>query len=377
MNTDEKAIRLHKKLHGKISIIPKMNIKNKRELSLIYTPGVAAVSKYLFNNPQEVKEYTIKKNTVAVISDGSAILGLGNVGPEAAIPVMEGKCLLFKEFANIDAFPIVLSTQNPEEIIRTVKAIAPVFGGINLEDISAPNCFIVEERLKKELDIPVIHDDQWGASVVVLAALINALKVVHKSLKTSRIVVSGAGAAGSAVVKILYKKGARNILVCDSKGIIALSKENSQYKEQLAKITNPKQDKGDLSHAMKKADVFIGLSRPGIVSEEMVSSMSHDSIVFALANPVPEIMPDIAKKAGAYITATGRSDYDNQINNSLSFPGVFRGALDHNVKIITIQMLIKAAENLASLVKKPIPSYIIPSIFDKRVVKAVAKAIHS
>lgn len=376
MNKDAQSLALHKKLHGKIAIVPKMNVKNKNDLFLVYTPGVAAVSRHLFKFPQDIKKYTIKKNTVAVISDGSAVLGLGNVGPEAAIPVMEGKCLLFKEFAGIDAFPIVLSTQNPEEIIQTVKAIAPIFGGINLEDIAAPNCFIIEERLKKELDIPVIHDDQWGAAVVVLAALINALKVVHKTLQSSRIIVSGAGAAGSAVVKILYQKGARNILVCDSKGIIGSSEKNSQYKELLAKMTNPKSEKGTLVEAMKKSDVFIGLSKPGIVTQEMVTSMNKKAIVFALANPVPEIMPEIAKKAGAYITATGRSDYDNQINNSLSFPGVFRGALDHNVKTITPSMLIQAAENLASLVKNPTQDYIIPSIFDKRVVKTVADAIH-
>lgn len=375
MNTDEKAMRLHKKLNGKISIIPKIKVKNKSDLSLVYTPGVAAVSKHLSKFPQDVKEYTMKKNTVAVISDGSAVLGLGNVGPQAALPVMEGKCLLFKEFADIDAFPIVLSTQDPEEIIQTVKNIAPVFGGINLEDIAAPNCFIIEERLKKELDIPVIHDDQWGAAVVVLAALINALKVVHKPLQTSRITVSGAGAAGSAVVKILYEKGARNILVCDSKGIIGSSKNNSQYKELLAKISNPKNEKGTLVEAMKKSDVFIGLSKPGIVTQEMVASMNTNSIVFSLANPVPEIMPEIAKQGGAFIMATGRSDYDNQINNSLSFPGVFRGALDHNVKSITTSILIQAAENLATLVKNPTRDCIIPSIFDKRVVKTVAKAI--
>lgn len=375
MNLNILSLKLHKKLQGKIAIASKLKVKNKNDLSLVYTPGVAAVSRHLFKNPQDVKQYTIKKNTVAVISDGSAVLGLGNVGPEAALPVMEGKCLLFKEFAGIDAFPIVLSTQNPEEIIQTVKNIAPVFGGINLEDIAAPNCFIIEERLKKELDIPVIHDDQWGAAVVVLAALINALKVVNKSLQTSRIAVSGAGAAGSAVVKILYTEGARNILVCDSKGIIGFSKENSQYKELLAKITNPKNEKGILSDALIHADVFIGLSRPGIVSQEMVASMNKKAVVFALANPVPEIMPEIAKKAGAFIMATGRSDYDNQINNSLSFPGVFRGALDHNVKIITTSMLIKAAESLASLVKNPIPDCIIPSIFNKRVVKTVANAI--
>lgn len=377
MNIDEKAMLLHKELNGKISIIPKIKVKSKNDLSLIYTPGVAAVSKHLYKFPQDIKKYTIKKNAVAVISDGSAVLGLGNVGPEAALPVMEGKCLLFKEFAGIDAFPIVLSTQNPEEIIQTVKNIAPVFGGINLEDIAAPNCFIIEERLKKELDIPVIHDDQWGAAVVVLAALINALKVVHKALQSSRITVSGAGAAGSAVVKILYEKGARNILVCDSKGIIGSSKNNSQYKELLAEISNPKKEKGTLVEAMKKSDIFIGLSKPGIVTQKMVASMNRDAIVFTLANPVPEIMPEIAKQGGAYIVATGRSDYDNQINNSLSFPGVFRGALDHNVKTITSSMLIQAAENLATLIKNPTQDYIIPSIFDKRVVKTVAKAIYS
>lgn len=375
MNLNAQSLKLHKKLGGKIAIAQKIKVKNKTDLSLIYTPGVAAVSKHLCKHPQDIKLYTIKKNMVAVISDGSAVLGLGNVGPEAALPVMEGKCLLFKQFANIDAFPIVLSTQNPEEIILIVKSIAPTFGGINLEDIAAPNCFIIEERLKKELDIPVIHDDQWGSAIVATAGLINALKVVEKSITTSRIVISGAGAAGSAITKLLHAEGARNLIVCDSKGIVSSSNINGPFKEQLLEITNPENKTGALAQALIKSDVFIGVSRPGIVTSEMVKAMNKKAVVIAMANPIPEIMPEEAKKAGAYIIATGRSDYPNQINNALSFPGVFRGALDHNIKTITTPMLLNAAENLASLVKNPTPDYIIPSIFNKRVVKAVAKAI--
>lgn len=376
MNLNTQSLKLHKKLNGKIAIVPKLKVNNKHSLSLVYTPGVAAVSKHLFNNPKDAKHYTIKKNTVAVISDGSAVLGLGNVGPEAALPVMEGKCLLFKEFADIDAFPIVLSTQNPEEIILIVKAIAPTFGGINLEDIAAPNCFIIEEQLRIDLDIPVIHDDQWGSSVVAVASVINALSIVKKPIQSSRIVISGAGAAGSAIAKLLHEKGAKNLIVCDSKGIITTSSNNSSYKELLARISNPKHETGSLKKALINSDIFIGVSRPGIVTKEMVQSMNAKAIVISMANPIPEIMPKEAKKGGAYIIGTGRSDYPNQINNALAFPGVFRGALDHNVKTITIQMLLKAAENLASLVKDPTPACIIPSIFDKRVVKEVAKAIH-
>ncbi len=375
MDINAKSLRLHRKLQGKIATAPKIEVRDKIDLSLIYTPGVAEVSRHLHKNPQDVKQYTIKKNTVAVISDGSAVLGLGNVGPEAALPVMEGKCLLFKQFAGIDAFPLVLSTQNPEEIILIVKSIAPAFGGINLEDIAAPKCFIIEEALKKVLEIPVVHDDQWGSAIVATAGVMNALKVVRKSMRTARIVISGAGAAGSAITKLLYARGARNLIVCDSKGIISSSNTHSPFKKYLAQITNRGNNNGGLAHALVKSDVFIGVSRPSLVTKEMVKSMNSKAIVIAMANPIPEIMPEEAKKGGAYIVATGRSDFPNQINNALVFPGVFRGALDHNVKTITTSMLLRAAENLARLVKNPRPDYIIPSIFDKRVVKEVAKAI--
>src|SRR3989344_2011038 len=369
MNIGEKSLQLHKKLKGKIAVSPRIEIKNARDLSLVYTPGVASISQHLAKNKSELANYTIKNNTVAVISDGSAVLGLGNIGPEGALPVMEGKCLIFKNFADIDAFPIVLSTQDPEEIIKTILAISPGFGGINLEDITAPKCFYIEEALKKQLDIPVVHDDQWGTATVVLAALINSLKVVEKKFGQVKIVVLGAGAAGSAVAKILRAFGGKNILVCDRQGIIyQRRKENSPEKEGLAKITNPHQEKGDLSFALKKADVLIGVSGANLVTASMVSSMNKQAIIFAMANPNPEIASDTAKKAGVHIFASGRSDIPNQVNNALVFPGVFRGALDHKVKKITVSMLIKAAQNLAGLVKNPTAKKIIPSIFDKGVV---------
>ena len=376
MNIYQEALKLHKKLKGKIAITSKIKVKNSRHLSLVYTPGVAAVSQYLAKNKGHLANYTIKNNTVAVISDGSAVLGLGNIGPEGALPVMEGKCLIFKDFANIDAFPIVLSTQDPDEIIKTIIAIAPGFGGINLEDIAAPKCFYIEKALKKQLDIPVVHDDQWGTATVVLAGLINSLKVVGKKTDQIKIVVLGAGAAGSAIVKILNAYKVKNILVCDRRGIIYEGRKgNSLYKEELAQITNINEEKGDLSLAMKKADVFIGVSGPNLLTASMVTSMNRLAIVFSLANPIPEIVPDQAKKAGTFIVASGRSDFPNQVNNALVFPGIFRGALDHKVKKITLKMLIKAAESLAFLIKKPTPEKIIPSIFDKKVVNAIAKAI--
>ncbi|MEK7078509.1 MAG: NADP-dependent malic enzyme [Patescibacteria group bacterium] len=370
------ALDLHKKLRGKLEICAKMQIKDREDLSLIYTPGVAAVSSHVAHNKNETNDYTMRGNLVAVISDGSAVLGLGNIGPEGALPVMEGKCVLFKHFAGIDAIPIVLSTQDPQKIIEAVLAIAPSLGGINLEDIKAPGCFIIEKTLREKLDIPVIHDDQWGASVVVLAALINALKITNREIMDTKIVVSGAGAAGSAIVKILHTKGAKNILVCDRDGIIFdLRPGNSSHKQELAQMTNSKQKKGTLKDAFVKADVFIGVSSPGLVSEDMVRSMNKQAIVFALANPTPEIMPDLAKKAGAYIIATGRSDYPNQVNNALAFPGIFRGALDHHVKKVTTEILMHVAENLSRLVANPTPEEIIPSIFDERVMKSVAQSI--
>ena len=376
-DVNQLALELHKSLRGKMEICPKTQINDKKDLALIYTPGVAAVSTYVANNKSETNNYTMRGNLVAVISDGSAVLGLGNIGPEGALPVMEGKCVLFKHFAGIDAIPIVLSTQDPQKIIEAILAIAPSLGGINLEDIKAPGCFIIEKTLREKLDIPVIHDDQWGASVVVLGALINALKITSREIKDAKIVVSGAGAAGTAIVKILHTKGARNILVCDREGIIHDSRPgNSSHKQELAQITNPQQQKGTLKDALVRADVFIGVSSPGLVSEDMVRSMNKQAIVFALANPTPEIMPDLAKKAGAYIIATGRTDYPNQVNNALAFPGIFRGALDHNVKKITTEMLMHVAENLSRLVAEPTPEEIIPSIFDERVMKSVAQSIY-
>jgi len=370
------ALALHKRTRGKLEIITKIKIKNKKDLSLIYTPGVAAVSTYVSQHKNKLNDYTMRGNLVGVISDGSAVLGLGNIGPEGALPVMEGKCALFKHFANINAIPIVLSTQDPQKIIDTILAIAPSLGGINLEDIKAPGCFIIEKTLREKLNIPVIHDDQWGASVVVLAALINALKVVNKKLNEVTIVISGAGAAGSAIVKILKQKGAKNILVCDREGIIYKGRiNNSSHKEELAEISNPNIKTGLLKNAMKDSDVFIGVSSPSIVNEDMVASMKKKAIVMALANPIPEIMPDLAKKSGAYIVATGRSDFPNQVNNALVFPGIFRGALDKHIKKITIEMLVHVAERLSSMVKKPSPEKIIPSIFDKGVMQTVAEAI--
>ena len=329
----------------------------------------------------------VRKNTVAGVSDGSAVLGLGNIGPEAALPVMEGKAMLFKQFADVDAVPIVLATQNTEEIIKIVKAIAPSFGGINLEDISAPRCFEIEERLKKELDIPVMHDDQHGTAIVVLAALINALKVAKKDIATIKIVLSGAGAAGVAITKLLLQYGAKNIITLDSIGAIYFDRGNlNESKKQLAEITNLgcknnprvstlKCEKGNLAETIKNTDVFIGVSAQNILTGGMVKTMADKSIVFAMSNPVPEIMPEVAKKAGAFIVATGRSDFPNQINNVLAFPGIFRGALDGRVKMITDEMKLKAAENLAKIVKNPTSKKIIPSVFDKGVMRAVARAV--
>ena len=372
----KEILAFHRKIGGKIETVPKYAVKNRADLTLIYTPGVGVVSSHLAKHKSDAKYYTIKKNAVAVISDGSAVLGLGNIGPEGALPVMEGKAVIFKTFAGIDAYPIVLSTQNPAEIVAAVKAIAPTFGAINLEDIAAPNCFEIEERLRAELDIPVLHDDQWGTAVVVLAGLINALKVTGKKMGRIKIVISGAGAAGTAVIKILKEYGAKNILVLDRAGIIYKARSgNAPDKEALAEITKPRNIQGSLEDALQGADLFVGLSSAGIVTVEMVKTMAAKAIVFALANPTPEIMPDEAKRAGAYIAASGRSDFPNQLNNALSYPGIFRGALDRNVKAFTMAMLIRAAENLAGLVQYPTPEKIIPSIFDKGVVEAVSKAI--
>ncbi len=371
------SLKLHKKFHGKLEIKSKVPIRNKQDLSLAYTPGVAQVCREIGKNKKLAREYTIKKNTVAVISDGSAILGLGNLGPEAAIPVMEGKAVLFKEFAGVDAFPICLDTQDTEEIIKTIKYLAPVFGGINLEDISAPRCFEIEDRLKKELSIPVMHDDQHGTAVVVLAAMINALKIKKLTKEKARVVISGAGAAGTAVAKILLEYGFKNISVCDTKGLLYKNRGDlNDAKQELANLTNPDVlPDVSLKGVLKNADVFIGVSGPNIISRAEVQSMNKKPIILVLANPVPEIMPDEAKAGGAFIVGTGRSDFPNQINNVLAFPGIFRGALDNNVTQITDAMLVKAAKNLAGYVKKPTRESILPKPFDKGVAKAVARAI--
>jgi malate dehydrogenase (oxaloacetate-decarboxylating) len=370
------ALALHKKLRGKVEVMPKVPVMNKEDLAVVYTPGVGAVSSHLATHPKEVAQYTMKGNTVAVVSDGSAVLGLGNIGPEAALPVMEGKSMLFKSLAGVDAFPIVLATQDTEEIIATVKAIAPGFGGINLEDIAAPRCFEIEERLQAELDIPVMHDDQHGTAMVVLTGFINALKVVKKKKEAVWVVISGAGAAGQAIAELLLLYGVENIVMLDSRGILGPNRTDlDQHKQALRSRTNPDGIDGDLMTAIAGADVFIGVSKGGLLTEEHVKTMSEDAIIFALANPVPEIMPDIALAAGARVVATGRSDFANQINNSLGFPGIFRGALDHKVGKITDTMLVKAAKNLAALVARPTAGNIIPNTFDKRVVAAVARAI--
>jgi len=369
------SLKLHKKFHGKLEVKSKVPIKNKRDLSLAYTPGVAEVCRTIAKDKNLTREYTIKKNTVAVVSDGSAILGLGNLGAEAAIPVMEGKAALFKEFAGVDAFPICLDTQDTEEIIKAVKYLAPVFGGINLEDISAPRCFEVEDRLKKELSIPVMHDDQHGTATVVLAGIINALKLKKLDKTSAKVVISGAGAAGTAVAKMLIHYGFKNVFVCDSKGLISKDRSDlNSAKKELANLTNVG-GTASLAEVLKKADVFIGVSGPNIITRREVKSMNARPVVFALANPTPEIMPDEAKAGGAYIVATGRSDFPNQLNNVLAFPGIFRGALDNKVSQITDRMLVKAAENLAKYVKKLSPENILPEPLDKGVVKVVAKAI--
>lgn len=370
------ALALHKKLGGKIALAPKAHLKNRTDWSTFYTPGVAAVSSHLAKNPKDVRLYTLKKNTVAVVSDGSAVLGLGNIGPEGAIPVMEGKCVIFKEMAGVDAFPIVLSTQDPEEVIRIVKGIAPVFGGINLEDFAAPNCFVIEDRLKAELSIPVMHDDQHGTAIVVLAGLINAAKVVSKDIKRLKTVIVGAGAAGRAIALLLLKYGIADVTLIDRSGVIDLDRKGlSGYKKELARVTNPRHITGDMENAMKGADVVIGVSGPGKIARAHVEMMAEKPIVFALANPIPEIMPEDALRAGAAVVATGRSDFPNQINNSLAFPGIFRGALDRGVREITDDMKLAAAKKIASLVKKPSAQSIVPKVETPGLAKAVASVI--
>lgn len=375
-DVSKKALALHKKLGGKLRIQSAAPIKNRADLALVYTPGVGAVSTYVAKNKDKAREYTMKGRTVAVISDGSAVLGLGNIGALGALPVMEGKAALFKTFADLDAVPIVLDTQEPDEIVETVVRIAPAFGGINLEDIAAPKCFDIERRIIERLNIPVMHDDQHGTAIVVLAGLINALKVVKKKMGEAQIVISGAGAAGSAIAKLLRAAGANRILLLDSKGIIGVHREDlSRQKMELAGFTNPENLAGNLQDALTDADVLIGVSGPGLATAKDIKLMKKGAIVFALANPVPEIMPDEAKKGGAAVIATGRSDFPNQLNNSLVFPGIFRGAIDNKVTRITEEMKLKAANVIAALTPKPTAGKILPDMFDKRVAKAVAKAI--
>ena len=378
MSIDEKAIFLHKQWHGKIETTSKAPVKNREDLSIAYTPGVAAPCRIIAEDPDAAYTYTLKANTVAVVSDGSAVLGLGNIGPEAAMPVMEGKCVLFKEFGNINAFPICLSTQDPDEIVAAVKAIAPTFGGINLEDISAPRCFEIEERLKKELDIPVFHDDQHGTAIVVLAGIINSLKITGKKKEDCRVVVNGAGSAGIAIAKLLLRYGFIDVTLCDRLGILRSGMVGLNWmQESMMEVTNPRGLSGSLSDALKDADIFVGVSAPGIVSKEMVASMHPDAILFAMANPVPEIMPDEARAAGARIVGTGRSDFPNQVNNVIAFPGIFKGALEGRATQITEEMKLAAAEAIAGLVSDDQLSeeFILPEAFDPRVAQAVSAAV--
>lgn len=373
----QQSLELHKNNRGKLEIKSKVPLNNREDLSLAYTPGVSEVCRLIAADKSAALTHTMKGNMIAVVSDGSAILGLGNLGPEAAIPVMEGKCVLFKEFAGVDAFPICLATQDTEEIIKTVKYLAPNFGGINLEDISAPRCFEIEERLKAELDIPVMHDDQHGTALVVLAGLINAIKLRGLTKDDAKILINGAGAAGLAITDLLLNYGFKNIIVCDSKGSIYEGRPDlNEAKIKYAKLTNQEKINQPLAEAIKGRDIFVGVSLGGVLSEEMVGSMNEKPIIFALANPTPEIMPEAAKRAGAFIVATGRSDYPNQLNNVLAFPGIFRGALDNKVAKITDQMLVRAAEKLAALVSEPNPELILPNPFDKEIAKTVASAIY-
>ena len=378
MTIDEEAIKLHREWNGKISTVAKAKVKDRHDLAVAYTPGVAAPCRIIAENKAEVYNYTLKANTVAFVSDGSAVLGLGNIGPEAAMPVMEGKCVLFKEFGDVNAFPICLSTQDPDEIVAAVKAIAPTFGGINLEDISAPRCFEIEERLKKELDIPVFHDDQHGTAIVVLAGIINGLKVVGKKKEDCKVVVNGAGSAGVAITRLLLRYGFKNITMCDKSGILSKdSKDLNWMQEKMMEVTNLSGASGTLADALKGADIFVGVSAPGIVSQDMVRSMNKDSILFAMANPTPEIMPDLAKEAGARVVGTGRSDFPNQVNNVVAFPGIFKGALLGHAKEITEEMKLAAANAIASLVSDADLSdeNILPEAFDPKVAEVVSKAV--
>jgi len=378
MDYNQLALKLHEEKQGKIEVISKVSIKTREDLSTAYTPGVAEPCRKIRDNREEVYRYTAKGNLVAVVTDGTAVLGLGDIGPEAALPVMEGKAILFKEFAGVDAFPICLDTKDTEEIIRTVKYIAPGLGGINLEDISAPRCFEIERRLKEELDIPVFHDDQHGTAIVVAAGLTNALKLVDKSMDEAQIVISGAGSAGISICRLLLQMGAGNVILVDKQGALAPGEDwMNPVQADMAAMTNKQQEHGTLAQVLAGKDIFIGVSAPGIVTSEMVASMAEHSIVFAMANPTPEIMPEEAKKGGARVIATGRSDYPNQINNVLVFPGIFRGALDVRAKYITEEMKIAAARAIASIVtaEELNEEYIIPGAFDERVAKTVAAQV--
>ncbi len=380
MTTQEKALALHKEWNGKIETISKTPVKSREALSLAYTPGVAEPCKVIANDKEAAYQYTMKANTVAVVSDGSAVLGLGNIGPYAAMPVMEGKAVLFKEFGGVNAVPICLDTQDTEEIIKAVTWLAPAYGGINLEDISAPRCFEIEERLKATLDIPVFHDDQHGTAIVVLAGIINALKVVGKQKENCKVIVNGAGSAGIAITKLLLTYGFTNVILCDKVGIISTSTEGLNWmQEKMATITNPNNETGSLADALKNADIFVGVSAPNIVTAEMVQSMAQDSILFAMANPIPEIMPDVAKAAGARIVGTGRSDFPNQINNVVAFPGIFKGALEGRASQITEEMKLAAANAIAGLVpdEELSADNIMPEAFNPKVAELVAEAVKS
>lgn len=378
MNTNEKALELHKEWNGKLETVSKIPVKSREALSLAYTPGVAEPCKVIAGDREAAYTYTIKANTVAVVSDGSAVLGLGNIGPYAAMPVMEGKAVLFKEFGGVNAVPICLDTQDTEEIIRTVRNLAPGFGGINLEDISAPRCFEIEERLKELLDIPVFHDDQHGTAIVVLAGIINALKVVNKQKEDCRVIVNGAGSAGIAITKLLLTYGFTKVILCDKSGILSENTEGLNWMQQkMVKVTNLDKETGSLADALKGADIFVGVSAPGIVTPEMVASMNPDSILFAMANPVPEIMPEAARAAGARIVGTGRSDFPNQVNNVVAFPGIFKGALEGRAAQITEEMKLAAAHAIAGLVPDSElgDDNILPEAFHPQVAEAVANAV--
>ena len=380
MTTNEKALLMHEKWNGKLEIVSKSPVKSREDLSVAYTPGVAEPCKVIAADREAAYKYTMKANTVAVVSDGSAVLGLGNIGPHAAMPVMEGKAVLFKEFGGVNAVPICLDTQDTEEIIKAVTWLAPGFGGINLEDISAPRCFEIEERLKATLDIPVFHDDQHGTAIVVLAGIINSLKVVGKKKEDCRIVVNGAGSAGVAITKLLLTYGFPNIVMCDKVGILSKSTEGLNWMQQkMVEVTNPGNETGTLADALKGSDIFVGVSAPNIVTPEMVASMNHDAILFAMANPVPEIMPDAAKAAGARVVGTGRSDFPNQVNNVIAFPGIFKGALEGRAAQITEEMKLAAAETIASLVPENElnEDNILPEAFNPKVAELVAQAVKS